>query len=240
MNTQPDASFLCGCAGISSPVLGLYDAPEPEAFEPLVRVSGSACLFSAFPDWLDGRTLLLTRERAGCGGCGHWLFGIRSRSRKEYLDFLVGGEGLKADRELMGAWIDSLTPYRTEHGNILVGPLKAELYPYLKTVTFVVNPDQLSLLMLGAEYHSGPDDPASVIAPFGSGCMLLGPVFPDLNEPRAVIGSTDIAMRQYLPPETMLFTVTRPMFERLCTLDDHSFLGKPFWRNLRRSREQQD
>ena len=54
-----------------------------------------------------------------------------------------------------------------------------------------------------------------MIAPFGSGCMQLVGVFKDLGAPQAAIGATDIAMRQYLPPDMLAFTVTKPMFERL-------------------------
>ena len=95
---------------------------------------------------------------------------------------------------------------------------------------------QLSVLAIGAQYHSAPDDPPPVIAPFGSGCMQLLPLFEDLDAPQAVIGATDIAMRRFLPPDVLAFTVTRPMFEQLCVLDEKSFLYKPFWNNLRKAR----
>ena len=89
--------------------------------------------------------------------------------------------------------------------------------------------------MLGANYDSGPDDPPAVIAPFGSGCGQMVQ-FDDLSIPQAIIGSTDIAMRQYLPPEIMAFTITKSLFEKLCCLDEKSFLHKPFWQNLKKRR----
>jgi len=58
----------------------------------------------------------------------------------------------------------------------------------------------------------------------------------DLNIPQAMIGATDIAMRQYLPPDMLLFTVTKSMFEQLCELDENSFLYKHFWQRLRKAR----
>jgi len=103
-------------------------------------------------------------------------------------------------------------------------------------VTFFANPDQLALLAIGAQYESAPSDPPPVIAPFGSGCMQLVGVFADLDEPQAAIGSTDIAMRQHLPPDVLAFTVTKPMYERLAALDERSFLTKPFWKRLRAAR----
>jgi hypothetical protein len=114
--------------------------------------------------------------------------------------------------------------------------LREDQHEYLKTITFYVNPDQLSVLMLGAQYNSAPGDPLPVIAPFGSGCMELVPLFEDLNIPQAMIGATDIAMRQNMAPVILAFTVTKPMFKQLCELDEKSFLYKPFWKNLRKAR----
>lgn len=44
-------------------------------------------------------------------------------------------------------------------------------------------------------------------------------------------------MRRFIPPEILAFTVTRPMFEELCALDERSFLDKPFWKELQKVRE---
>jgi hypothetical protein len=46
----------------------------------------------------------------------------------------------------------------------------------------------------------------------------------------------DIAMRRYLPPDIIAFTVTKPMYEELCRLDKNSFLSKPFWKDLQKAR----
>ncbi|MBW1692437.1 MAG: hypothetical protein DRG87_04650 [Deltaproteobacteria bacterium] len=75
-----------------------------------------------------------------------------------------------------------------------------------------------------------------VIAPFGSGCMELVSLFDGLDIAQAVIGATDIAMRQHLSPDILVLTVTKPLFAQLCELDEKSFLYKPFWKNLRKAR----
>ena len=235
---QPDSSTLLRKIDLDMPLIGFYDVPDTRPFEPVVRPEAGkhVCLFAFFVRWLDGYTVHITRENYGCGGAGHWLCDVTTRSRDDYLKFLVGDEGLKSSRELMGKWFDHHRPYQQEHPHLMIGPLKADQYDYCKTVTFFVNPDQLSALMIGANYHAGPDDRPAVIAPFGSGCMELVTLFEDLSVPQAVIGTTDIAMRQYLPPDILAFTVTVPMFEQLCGLDEKSFLFKPFWKNLRRAR----
>jgi hypothetical protein len=232
---QPDSDRLKKRIDIQTPVIGFYDAPDTALFEPLVSPEGRACIFSFYRPWLKGKTLHITKDRYGCGGAGHWMWGIKLRSRKEFLAFLVDEEGLKASHGLMGKWIDAAKTYEAEHAHLFLGPLKDEAWPYIRTVTFLVNPDQLSALAIGAQYHSAPDDPAPVIAPFGSGCSQLQP-FRNLNIAQASIGATDIAMRQHIPPDMLTFTVTRLMFKRLCELDERSFLHKPFLQRLRQSR----
>jgi len=234
----PYPSKLIETAGIEIPLIGFYDAPDPAPFEPLVepKPGARACVFAFYENWLKGETLRITKENFGCGGAGRSWCGVEMRSREEFIRFLVDEEGLKASHDLMNRWIDSSPPYRKAHANILVGPLRESQYAYLKTVTFFVNPDQLGLMTIGAQYESSPEDPPPVIAPFGSGCGQLVSVFKDLGIPQAAIGSTDVASREYLPPDILAFTVTRRMFERLAALDERSFLTKPFWKRLRAAR----
>ncbi len=235
---QPDPRLLVGKIGLKTPLIGFYDTPEVAPFEPVVRLESgdSSCIFSLYTNWMKGETLLLTRESFGCTGAGSCLFGVATRSPEAMVTFLVDEEGLKSSRDVMRRWIDRRSLYHPEHPNLLIGPLRPAQYRYLKTVTFYVNADQLAALLLGANYNSGPDGPTPVMAPFGSGCSQLLPLFADLTVPQAIVGATDIAMRQWLPPDTLAFTATRPMFEQLCTLDERSFLFKPFLQRLQKAR----
>jgi len=232
---QPDHSNLIKRIDLNTPLIGLYDAPGPEPFKPLVIPKLGDCVFSFYRNWEKGETLHITKEHYGCPGAGRWMCGIETRSREDFIKFLVDDEGLKASYELMEKWIDSSKSYQATYPHILIGPLKKDQWNYTKSVTFFVNPDQLSTLMIGAQYKSSPEDPIPVIAPFGSGCMELLP-FKNLNIPQAAIGATDIAMRKYLSPDILTFTVTKTMFKQLCELDERSFLYKGFLQNLRRAR----
>lgn len=235
---RPDPSTLLARLRLATPIIGLYDAPDPNAFAPLVEPKGRVCVFAFRQCWLRGETLHLARERYGCGGCARQLFAVETRSREEFVEFLVGDEGLRASPELMEEWIDASRPLQRRHEHVLIGPLRQDLYDYLLTATLFVNPDQLSLLCQAAAYHSRAADPAPVVAPFGSGCMQLGPAFADLAAPQALIGSTDIAMREYLEPGTLAFTATKAMFERLCAAADDpaSFFHKGFLKGLEKAR----
>jgi hypothetical protein len=234
----PDPTNLLRVIGLQTPLIGFYDAPDAQPFRLLVRPEPGqrVCVFAFYRQWLAGQTLHITKDNYGCGGAGHWLCGLETRSRENFVRFLVEDEGLRSSPELMSQWLDYHQGYKQEHANILIGPLRADQYAYLKSVTFYVNPDQISLLILGANYNNAPSDPPAVIASFGSGCMELVSLFADLSIPQAIIGATDMAMRQHLPPDILAFTVTRLLFEQLCALDERSFLYKPFWRNLRKAR----
>jgi hypothetical protein len=240
MSSSPDPTLLLQCLEITEPLIGVYDAPEAGPFAPLAEPGkGHRCVFAYVGAWRAGKTLRLTPEQFGCGGAGRWLCDVQTRPREDFLEFLAEEEGLKASRELMGRWVDAARPYHPAHGALYIGPLRADQYAFLKTVTFLVDPDQLSGLIIGANYHAAPEDAPPVIAPFGSGCMQLLTVFANLEVPQACIGATDLAMRQYLPPAMLALTVTRPMFERLCALDERSFLFRPFLERLRKARRAQ-
>jgi len=231
----PDPSRLQDRLDIRLPLVGFYDAPDPSLFEPLVEPGPGQCVFCAYRDWLDGRTLHLTRERYGCGGAASSLFGVQIRPREEFIKFLADDEGLKASHALMEKWLNVRRTYRAENAHLFIGPLRESAWAFARTVTFLVNPDQLAALAVGAQYRAAPEDPPPVIAPFGAGCSQLVP-FQDLCVAQASIGATDVAMRQHVPPDIVAFVVTRKMFEGLCALDERSFLYKPFLERLRAAR----
>jgi hypothetical protein len=234
-NKQPNPLILIQRIDLEIPLIGFYDAPDPRPFAPTVIPDSGECVFSFYKNWLRGETLHITKDHYGCGGAGRWMCGITTRPKKAFIEFLVDEEGLKSSHTLMERWIDSKTPYQASYPHLLIGPLKQDQWNYVKSVTFFVNPDQLSTLMIGAQYESLPEDPPPVLAPFGSGCMELLP-FDNPNIAQAAISTTDIAMRQYIPPDILGFTVTKSMFKRLCALDEQSFLYKPFLQRLRKAR----
>ena len=234
----PDPSYLLDRLDISLPLITLSDAPDPAIFAPLVEASaksGGDCLFSHFRQWQHGVTSHLTSENYGCGGAGGSLCGVERADRAASLHFLAIEEGLKESEALMGEWLDARVNYASVHGHVLVGPYKPGLYEWVRTVTFYVKPDQLAALVLGAQYHNAPSDPPPTIASFSSGCGQLA-LFADLDVPQAQIGATDLAMRQWLPPDVLAFTVTRPLFEQLCAFGPESYLEKPFLQRLIKAR----
>jgi hypothetical protein len=233
---QPDPSPILKRLAIVEPLIGLYDAPDPAPFAPLVTPGNRQCVFACLKKWRQGQTLHLTPEKPGCGGM--FLLDLEPPPREDQVSFLCDEEGLRADHRLMNLWLDSAKTYRSRHGQVFIGPLRPGQYDHLQSVTFYVNADQLAVLCVGATYYSRPEELPPVLAPFGSGCMQLLPLFDDLEAPQAIIGATDHSLRKYLEPWMLAFTATRPMFEQLCRWaeDPRSSLHSEFTESLLRAR----
>lgn len=226
---------ILSIAGLHYFPIGLYDTPDLTLFQPMVK--SRHCIFSAFDNWQKGEYITVSKDHYRCAGAGYWLCGKETRDRKSFVEFLAKDEGLKASSEMMNQWLDNNPPYHGDHANMVIGPLLNSQYEYLKTITFFVDPDQLSLLITGCEYFYPDSRTNPVKVPFGSGCGQLLSLFDDLNQPAAMIGGTDIAMRQFLPPSILSLTVTKPLLKMLCSLDEDSFLYKPFWKRLKKARK---
>lgn len=249
---HPNPKELLALSGIETPLIGFYDVPAKEPFEPFVKPS--RCLFSAYENWLKGERVCISVEdpnyTATCQGGGYWMGSClphwavkKSNSEKEARENFAKGlnqrEGFKQTDDLMLQWLNNLKPYMPENKYIIIGPLKEDQYKYLKSITFYVNPDQLSFLIHGAEYKNASINENPIKTAFGSGCGQMAALLGDLNThiPKAVIGATDMAMREHLPADILAFTVNKPMYEQLCELDENSFMHQHFWKRLMKTRK---
>jgi len=237
-NMKPDPTELLKIAGIKTPLIGFYDVPDPKPFEPFA--GPERCFFACYENWLKGESLRISENDTSCRGGGYWIGGVEFTSLDNFAKGLNQREGFKSSTELMKRWLNNQKPYRIEHQYVVIGPLRDAQDDYLKTITFFVNPDQLSLLLLGTEYHNASVNIHPAFTAFGSGCGQLAALFGNLDQdiPKAIIGATDIAMREHLPPDILALTVNRPMYRQLCALDENSFLYKSFWKRLKTLREE--
>jgi uncharacterized protein (DUF169 family) len=105
------------------------------------------------------------------------------------------------------------------------------------TVIFFVDPDQLSALVILANY--GREDNENVFMPYAAGCQTIG-IYPyeeaKSEKPRAVVGLTDISARVYIRKQlgANLMTVAIPfiMFEEMEQNVEGSFLEGHTWQSL--------
>ncbi len=104
-----------------------------------------------------------------------------------------------------------------------------------KVVIFFANPDQLSALVILANY--GREDNENVIIPYAAGCQTLG-IYPYreaiAQKQRAIVGLTDLSaripIRRQLGDNFMTFTVPFSMFQEMEGNVENSFLQRPPWK----------
>ncbi len=107
----------------------------------------------------------------------------------------------------------------------------------VKSVTFFVEPDALSALVILAN-HSGPGL-ENVAMPWAAGCQVMGILaYNELEKeaPRALVGLTDISARKYtretLGHDVMSFTAPWPTFLKMEANLDTAFFGRHTWQAL--------
>ena len=106
-----------------------------------------------------------------------------------------------------------------------------------EVVIFFADPDQLSALVVLANYGRGDNE--NVIIPYAAGCQTIG-IYPfreaGTDRQRAVVGLTDLSarvhIRKQLGDHLMTFAMPLTMFEEMEDNVAGSFLERPTWMTL--------
>lgn len=143
------------------------------------------------------------------------------------------GERFYKNPELARKWVNSLpfTDIPTEY--VVFKPweqVTEQDDPAL--IVFFANADQLSALVVMADYNRGSNQ--SVTAPFGAACqsILFGYAESGKENPRGVIGFFDISQRKAVDREILTFTVPYRMFQEMENSVEGSFLETHVWHKL--------
>ncbi|WP_028575568.1 DUF169 domain-containing protein [Desulfonatronovibrio hydrogenovorans] len=152
-------------------------------------------------------------------------------------DFLEGERYLKGPEEVR-AFVKNLPIVDIPASYVVLKPLalvKEDEVP--KTITFLVNPDQLSALVVLASYGRRTCD--NVTMPFAAGCQTIGILSyaeGKRDEPRAVVGLTDISarknVRKLLDHDLLSFSMPLNLFEEMENNVDESFLFRTTWKSM--------
>lgn len=157
-------------------------------------------------------------------------------------DFLQGERFVKGPEQAR-RFVESLPVCEIPAKFVVVKPL-AQTDPdkdQIKSVTFFVDPDKLSALVLLANYERPETE--NVIIPWAAGCQIMGILaYKELERerPRGLIGMTDIAARKNaratLGEHTLSFTAPWPLFQEMEHNVQGSFLERPTWQALQQSK----
>ena len=146
----------------------------------------------------------------------------------------VKGEYYFKSPELACKFVDSLPMREVKAEYVVFKPLE-QLEPHEtpETVVFFVNPDQLTALVVLANYGRGHN--MNVITPYGAGCqsILYGYAEADREEPRAVIGMFDITVRRLVAPDILSFTIPWKLFLTMEADVSGSFLEHDQWAKIK-------
>jgi hypothetical protein len=111
----------------------------------------------------------------------------------------------------------------------------------IKNVTFFVDADALSALVILASY--GRPEAENVIIPWAAGCQVMGILaYRELERelPRGLVGMTDISARKNvratLGEHVLSFTAPWPLFQEMEGNVEGSFLQQATWNALQKSK----
>jgi hypothetical protein len=164
---------------------------------------------------------------------------LEGQAGKEFAENFLKGEGYVKTPKLVERWLEELPITQVSSTYVLFKPL-AEVDPETEkpeTVVFLANADQLSALVILANYPG--EGMNNVIIPWAAGCQTIG-ILPyqeaKSGSLRAVVGLTDISARKYVRPllgsEYLSFAMPWKLFQKM---EDHvagSFLERHTWQSL--------
>jgi len=111
-----------------------------------------------------------------------------------------------------------------------------------QTVIFFADPDELSALVVLANYGRGSNENVSI--PFAAGCQTIG-IYPyreaESDRPRAVVGLTDLSARLYIRKQLgdnlLSFAMPFALFREMEANVEGSFLQRHTWRELLKAKK---
>lgn len=168
---------------------------------------------------------------------------LEGAAGKEFSENFLKGEAYVKSPELVEQFLEELPITEITSSYVLFKPLPEINSEGEKpeTVVFLANPDQLSALVILANY--GREGMENVIIPWAAGCQTIG-ILPyreaKSGKPRAVVGLTDISARKYvrtlLGSEYLSFAMPWEMYLEMEGNVEGSFLEKHTWKALMESR----
>ena len=236
----------------TSPVAILLADEKPEGALQF-KEGAWGCVASTMVAVAKGKVAVFDRHSFGCPGGGTGLgFGDQYEQCNFAIDRLLStgseesaaqirrsshmaeGERFFRDPATVHNWLASMPFTDVPSEYVVMKPLEKvaeDEQPAL--VVFLVNPDQLSALVVLSDFQRGTGD--SVITRFGGACqsILFGYAEAGSDRPRGVIGFFDIAQRLRVDREMLSFTAPWSLFQEMETSVPDSFLMLEDWRMIR-------
>ncbi len=196
--------------------------------------------YKNFPGGEDGFCHFLSSGNGKREGGKELAQKIKPFMRDEAYDNYLHGERYIKSPALVEKFIRTLPIMEIPKPYVVFKPLDDvdEQKEAPQNIIFFVNPDQLSALIVLANY--GRESNKNVIIPYAAGCQTIG-IYPyeeaKAVKPRGIVGLTDLSARLYVRKQLgdancMTFTAPYALFEELEKNVADSFLQRNTWQNL--------
>ena len=161
-----------------------------------------------------------------------------ANSHSSFSDDFIDGERYLQNPDLVEEFVRHLPIVQIPKKYVVLKPLKrVEEGEVPVTVSFLADADQLSALVILANYDRSDFDGA--VIPYAAGCQTLGIfTYKESNnpKPRCVVGFTDISARKYIGKAVgknyLMFNMPFERFVQMEKLVDGSFLEGSLWKSL--------
>ena len=208
------------------------------ASKPPENPHGYTCMFAQLAKVHRGGSVAFDKDNLGCWGAKDKLFG-GPFVEEATVKLLVEIEKFKADREQVLA-LNNINPKAEPTGKYVIFKPVEELTEEDEPEIFCVfsQPDVTAALHSLASFDNTRID--NVIVPFGSGCeQTFKFAFHESRKenPRAVLGGMDVAMRGCIRPRQQVFSFAASMFYNMIANMDRSFLNTFVWEGLKKRLE---
>lgn len=202
--------------------------------KPADNPCGYTCMFAQLAKVHRGESVAFDKDNLGCWGAIENLFGgpfVEDATVK----LLVEIEKFKSDREQV-IELNRINPKAEPTGKYIIFKPVEQFTVDDEPEIFCVfaKPDVVAALHTLVSFDNTRID--NVIVPFGSGCeQSIKFAFSEARKenPRAVLGGMDVAMRGCVKPEHQLFSFAAKTFYNLVGNMDKSFLNTYIWQGLK-------
>ena len=239
-------SLLKEMLGLNESPIGFnYTDDKPENAI-TAKKKGRICIYPFLNKVRKGDVVYFSRDWKVCRG-GEFYLGYKKSLMKGIGHFLshgipgrLEGERFKKTPELGDALVDDVQFIPADGDYIVFRPLSDFTIDNPPDAVIIYgNGDVMSAMVVMANYARVGND--AVITNFSSGCysIITEPRIQSNiekakgGEPKAILGSFDVACRTFLDPATMTFAVTSNHLWEMAMDMDESFLSINPWKKIR-------
>jgi len=166
---------------------------------------------------------------------------LKEHAGNAFAEQFLEGERYVKSPELVDEWLERIPIRQIDTKYVVFKPLdqvdEEKETPHV--IVFTVNPNQLSALVILANYNRAGME--NVTIPWAAGCQTIG-IIPlheaEQENPRAVVGLTDISARKYvrasLGADCLTFALPYSLLTQLEEEVEGSFLRGHTWKTLQK------